>query len=299
MRKAFYAFVVLGLIGLGAFAYFTHPEAADAAALAGVTPEAERGRMVFLAGGCASCHAAEGAKGADKLVLSGGRSFPSPFGTFHAPNISPHPEAGIGGWEVIDLLNAMWHGVSPEGAHYFPAFPYTSYTRVAAEDVANLHAYLMTLPASDVPSRAHDVGFPFNIRRTLGGWKLLYLDDAWVVDGDLSPQALRGRYLAEGLGHCGECHTPRDALGGLIKSRWLAGAPNPTGKGRIPNITPAALTWSESDIAAYLETGFTPEFDSAGGHMAEVIENYSQLPPEDRAAVAAYLKAVPPVADQN
>lgn len=299
MRKAFYTLVVLGLIGLGAFVYLTQPQAADAAALAGVTPDAERGRMVFLAGGCASCHAAEGATGADKLVLSGGRSFPSPFGTFHAPNISPHPEAGIGGWEVIDLLNAMWHGVSPEGAHYFPAFPYTSYTRVAAEDVANLHAYLMTLPASDVPSRPHDVGFPFNIRRSLGGWKLLYLDDAWVVDGDLSPQALRGRYLAEGLGHCGECHTPRDALGGLIKSRWLGGAPNPTGKGRIPNITPAALTWSEADIAAYLETGFTPEFDSAGGHMAEVIENYSQLPPEDRAAVAAYLKAVPPVADQN
>jgi mono/diheme cytochrome c family protein len=186
-------------------------------------------------------------------------------------------------------------GVSPGNTHYYPAFPYTSYTHMSIADAGDLFAYIKTLPASDTPSRAHDVGFPFNIRRTLGGWKWLFASDDYVLTGDLSEQLQRGRYLVEGLAHCGECHTPRNALGGLQRDQWLAGAPNPSGKGTIPNITPGKLEWSESDLVAYFTSGFTPEYDSAGGEMAKVVSNLAQLPQSDREAIAAYLKAIPAV----
>ena len=284
--------ILLGVLGALAAWMVSAPRPLPDDALAGLTGDAARGKAVFDAGGCASCHAAEGAEGSARLVLSGGRAFASPFGTFHAPNISSDPQAGIGGWSARDLANAMMRGVSPEGAHYYPAFPYTSYTRATPQDVVDLHAYLATLPADATPNRPHELGFPFNIRRTLGFWKWLYLDDSWIVDGDLTAQEERGRYLAEALGHCGECHTPRGPLGGLDTANWLAGAPNPSGRGTIPNITPGGLDWSAVDIAAYLETGFTPEYDSAGGHMAEVVQNFAQLTDADRQAVAAYLKRV-------
>jgi len=170
-----------------------------------------------------------------------------------------------------------------------------AYAHAAPQDIADLKAFLDTLPASDAPSRDHEVGFPFSIRRMLGGWKFLFADDAWVLDGELSDQLARGRYLVEALGHCGECHTPRNALGGLERDRWLSGAENPSGQGRIPNITPAALDWSEAEIAEYLNSGFTPEFDSAGGEMVAVIESIAHLSDADRQAIAAYLKQVPAV----
>ncbi len=271
------------------------PRPYAAGTFAGLTGDAARGEAVFHAAGCASCHHAPGARGEAKLVLAGGQTFASPFGTFAAPNISPDPAAGIGGWTVADLGNALLTGTAPDGRHYYPAFPYAAYTRMQLQDVADLHAFLMTLPPDVTPSRPHALAFPFSIRRAVGLWKRRYLDPAPVVAGDLTEAEARGRYLVEALGHCGECHTPRDVLGGLVRDRWLAGAPNPAGEGRIPNITPAALTWSEAEIAAYLETGFTPDFDVVGGHMAAVVENFARLPAADRAAVAAYLKRVAPV----
>jgi mono/diheme cytochrome c family protein len=275
--------------------FLSTPRPYAAATFAGTTGDAARGEAVFHAAGCASCHHAPGATGEAKLVLAGGQRFATAFGTFVAPNISPHPTAGIGGWSVADLGNALMAGVSPDGRHYYPVLPYTAYVRMTPGDVADLHAFLMTLPPDATPSAPHEIGLPFSIRRGLGLWKRLYLDPSPIVAGNLTEAERRGRYLVEALGHCGECHTPRDALGGLDRARWLAGAPNPTGEGRIPNITPAALTWSEAEIAAYLETGFTPDFDVAGGHMAAVVENFARLTPQDRAAVAAYLKRVPPV----
>lgn len=295
MRRLLGFLVVLALVGAAVFWWLTRAIVADASVLDGIEADVARGETVFNAGGCASCHAAEGAEGEDRLVLSGGRGFASDFGTFYAPNISPHDTAGIGGWSALDLYNAMHNGVSPDGRHYYPAFPYGSYIRATPEDVVSLHAYLQTLPESDAANTPHDIGFPFNIRRSLGGWKFLFLEDGWVVDGDLTEQEQRGRYLAEALGHCGECHTSRNALGGLEQGRWLGGAPNPSGQGNIPNITPAELDWSEADLVEYFTSGFTPDFDSAGGHMAEVVRNLAQLPEEDRAAIAAYLKKVPPV----
>ena len=142
---------------------------------------------------------------------------------------------------------------------------------------------------------ARPVVLPFSIRRNIGLWKLMFLRSGWVLQDAPTPELERGRYIVEALAHCAECHTPRNALGGLDRSRWMAGAPSPDGKGRIPNITPGKLTWSEAEIFAYLTTGFTPEFDSVGGHMAYVVENMSKLPESDVHAVVAYLKALPPL----
>lgn len=295
MRRVVLILAGLAVAGLAVFWVVTAPKTTDAAEIAGIEPDLARGEQVFWAAGCSSCHAAPEAEGDAKLVLSGGQRFVTEFGTFIAPNITPHAEAGIGGWSDLDLVNALRNGVSPAGQHYFPALPYTAYAKAELSDLVSLAAYLRTLPEDATPSQPHEVGFPFNIRRTIGGWKLLYAGGGWAVDGDLSPEAERGRYLAEALAHCGECHTPRNALGGLETGRWFAGAANPSGEGRIPGIAPGVLDWSETDIAYYLETGFTPDFDSAGGKMASVVEHMAKLTPEDRAAIAAYVKAVPAV----
>lgn len=283
------AIVLAGLVGL----VLTRPQSVDPAQLAGLTPDLTRGEAVFHAAGCASCHSAPNASGTEKFALGGGRRFETEFGTFIAPNISSDPEAGIGSWSALDLANALRHGTGPKGQHYYPAFPYTTYANMEAEDIVSLYAFLGTLPAVSHESVPHEVGFPFNLRKGLGAWKLLYLQPGWVVKGELTDQQLRGRYLVEALGHCAECHTPRTALGGLKRDLWLTGAPNPNGKGRIPGLTADQLTWSEADIAEYLSSGFTPDYDSAGGEMVEVIENTSQLSDDDRQAIAAYLKIVP------
>ncbi|MCE6962163.1 cytochrome c [Cereibacter sphaeroides] len=275
--------------------WITRPERSDAAALADLAGDATRGERVFWAGGCASCHAAPGSRDEARLVLAGGVRLSTAFGTFVAPNISPHPTHGIGGWSLADLDSALRHGTSPEGRHYYPSFPWTSYAHATPQDVADLKAFLDTLPPSDRPNEPHELSFPFDQRLLLGGWKLLAGETRWLVKGELTPEEERGRYLVEGLGHCGECHTPRDGIGRRETARWLAGGPNPEGRGTIPNITPAKLDWSATDIAEYLSSGFTPDYDSAGGQMADVIRNTSQLPDEDRRAIAAYLKRVPPV----
>lgn len=295
MKRLIVGLCLVGVAGLGGFLLLTRPERGDAAEMSALTGDATRGQQVFWAGGCASCHAAPGTEGDARLVLSGGLRLTTAFGTFIAPNISPDPVQGIGAWSVADLDNAMRHGTSPEGDHYYPAFPFTSYANATAQDVADLRVFLATLPPSDRASEPHELSFPFNQRLLLGGWKMLYGGAGWVVTGDLSPEETRGRYLVEGLGHCSECHTPRGMLGGRDVSRWLGGGPNPEGKGKIPNITPAHLDWSASDVAEYLKSGFTPDFDSAGGSMADVVTNISHLPDADRLAIAAYLAKVPPV----
>jgi mono/diheme cytochrome c family protein len=293
MKRLLLTGSTLALLGLGGFVALTKPDHVDATALASMTGDSARGERLFWLGGCAACHAAEKAEGESRMVLAGGKAFTTDFGTFYAPNISSDPVHGIGGWTNAEFADALLHGTSPENEHYYPAFPYPSYTRTTVQEAVDLRAYFATLPASAAPNKPHDVGFPFNQRWLLGGWKLLFLSDAPVVTADLTEQETQGRHMVEGWGHCGECHTPRNALGGLTKSAWLSGAANPDGQGRIPNITPAKLDWSELDIAEYLKTGFTPSYDSAGGSMADVITNLSHLTDADRAAIAAYLKHVP------
>jgi mono/diheme cytochrome c family protein len=287
--------LLTGLLMAGTAWFISSPRPLPEATFAGLLGNATRGESVFWASGCASCHMVEGATGDAQLVLSGGKKFPSPFGTFIAPNISADKDHGIGAWTVADLGNALVRGVGRDGEHLYPALPYASYTHMTRQDVADLHSFLATLPANATPNQPHDIGFPFNIRRSLGFWKLLFLKDDWVLTGDLTAPEQRGRVIVEAMAHCGECHTPRNLLGGMQRSAWLSGAPNPSGKGTIPNITPGALDWSEDEIVEYLTTGFTPDFDSAGGLMAEVVENMARLPDSDRVAIAAYLKRVPSV----
>lgn len=292
MRKALTGLAALVVVTGAAAFWLTRAQPVDAARFDALEGDAAAGETVFVAAGCASCHYAPDAEGEARRVLAGGQRFPSAFGTFVAPNISSDPEAGIGGWTLAEFASAVTRGVSPEGTHYYPAFPYTAYTRLEDGDVADLWAFMQTLPADATPSEPHDVGFPFNIRRSLGAWKALYLDDDWIMPAD-TPELERGRYLVEALAHCGECHTPRGPLGGLRTSDWLGGAPNPAGDGTIPPLTPDAFDWSETDIAYYLESGFTPDYDSVGGHMVAVVNNFAELAEEDRAAVAAYVKALP------
>ncbi|MGG7566168.1 c-type cytochrome [Rhodovulum sp. DZ06] len=284
----------------------TGPDGLPAAA-PDFTPDPERGATLFAVAGCASCHiapageaggegAGEGAEPDAPPRLAGGKRFETAFGTFVAPNISPHETDGIGAWSSRQFADAVLRGIGPEGAHLYPAFPYASYAKLTVGDALDMFAYLGTLPPVEGAAPGHELGFPFNIRRGLGLWKRLYLSGEWVVAAE-DPQVTRGRFLVEGPGHCAECHTPRDPLGGLDRSRWLAGAPNPDGPGQVPDITPRGLSWSEADIAYYLESGFTPDYDSVGGSMVEVVENLAALPPEDRAAIAAYLKAVPTPAE--
>lgn len=293
-RKSLLILGGLAMLGFAGFLLVSQPRPGGNADLAGLSGDMIRGQTVFTAAGCASCHMAPGATGQDRLVLAGGMEFPSAFGTFVAPNISPDATHGLGGWTLDQFATAIRDGISPDGQHYFPALPYTAYNKMTGQDVADLWAYLQTLPPSATPSQPHKVQLPFSLRRLVGGWKLLFNQKAWQMPA-ASPEIERGRYIVEALAHCAECHTPRNALGGLDRSRWLAGAPNPDGKGSSPNITPAKLGWSENEIFTYLTTGFTPEFDSVGGHMAHVVDNMAILPPEDVRAIIAYLKALPAV----
>ena len=291
---------MLGGIGAASFWLLTEPKRLNAATLAELgTGDVARGERIFWAGGCTSCHSRPKSEGDARLELAGGLELKTPFGTFVAPNISPDPQDGIGSWSLEDFANAMMRGVAPDGSHLYPSFPYTSYARMKPADGADLYAFMKTLPAAAGKAPGHSLSFPFDIRRGLGLWKLLHLSAAPVIAlaADAPEKVVLGRYLVEGPGHCGECHTPRDFTGGADKMRWLSGAVAAEGDGVVSNITSGEGgigDWSEGDIASYLETGFTPEFDSVGGAMVEVQRNMARLDAADREAIAAYLKSIPP-----
>jgi mono/diheme cytochrome c family protein len=253
----------------------------------------EAGRRMFFAGGCESCHKTPGQP--DPLRLGGGLELKTSFGSFYPPNISSDPVDGIGAWRPVDLANALLSGVSPRGQHYYPAFPYTSYQRMNPGDVADLMAFLRTLPAIQGRPPAHNLPFPISARRVVGFWKLLYFDNAGLQPHpNQSPQWNLGRYLVEGPGHCGECHTPRNLLGAMEPSLYLAGAPAPDGKGNAPNLTRALADWTDADIVEALTSGFTPEGDVLGGGMTGVVRNLAKLPKSDREAITVYVKSLPP-----
>jgi mono/diheme cytochrome c family protein len=250
---------------------------------------------MFFAGGCDSCHSTP--EQPDPLRLGGGLELKTPFGSFYPPNISSDPVDGIGAWREVDLANALLSGVSPDGRHYYPAFPYTSYQRMNPSDVADLIAFLRTLPPVQGRPPGHRLIFPFSVRRALGIWRLLYFDNAGLApDSNRSAEWNLGRYLVEGPGHCGECHTPRNLLGAMKPSLRLAGAPVLDGKGNAPNLTGANLAdWTNADVVEALTSGFTPVGDVLGGGMTSVVRNLAQLPQSDREAIAVYLKSLPPI----
>jgi mono/diheme cytochrome c family protein len=255
-----------------------------------------RGKTIFDAGGCASCHMLKGRE--DRMQLGGGRELKSPFGIFIAPNISPHQRDGIGTWSVKHLVNAMKRGVSPRGEHYYPAFPYTTYARANTEDIVDLMAYLRSLPEVEGRTPDHRLIFPYNQRRALGLWKAIYFDVSELSKvQDESQELARGRYLTEALAHCAECHSGRDLLGGIRKHQLYAGGRELDGDGFVPNITQhenALAKWSIADIDYLLTRGAMLDGDYVGGSMADVVTNMAELTPADRLAIATYIKSLPP-----
>jgi len=296
LRKLAILAAAVAIIAAAAFWLITAPATVAASVLPAHTPDLGNGRTMFYAGGCTACHAVPNQE--DKTRLGGGLALKSPFGTFYAPNISPHPTDGIGAWSEVDFVTAMGKGTSPDGTHYYPVFPYPSYQRMKTDDMRDLFAYLKTLPPVAGKVRDHELPFPFNFRRLVGVWKVLFLDGRpFVADPARSAQWNRGAYLVNGPGHCAECHSPRNALGGIVAGERFAGGPDPEGgDGWVPNITEAGMgKYDQRDIERILESGDTPDGDSVGGAMTAVVANTSQLPAEDRAAMADYIKSLPPV----
>jgi len=294
LRKLFILAVVAAVVGLFVFWGLTIPATVPASALPQRQPNLENGQTMFHAGGCSSCHATPGQD--DKTKLGGGFALKSPFGTFYAPNISPDRNDGIGKWSEPDFVTAMVKGTSPDGSHLYPAFPYTSYQRMRYDDIRDLFAYIKTLPAVQGKAKPHELPFPFNIRRTLGVWKFLFLDGKPVAsDAGKDAAWNRGAYLVNGPGHCAECHSPRNVLGSIIESQRFAGGPEPTGDGFVPNITSKSLSLSQENLVKLLETGETPDGDHIGGEMAKVTSNTARLGAADREAIATYVRSLPPV----
>ncbi len=260
--------------------------------------QVERGAYIFHVAGCENCHTDTANKAAP---LAGGRGLKTPFGTFRTPNITPDPTHGIGKWSEADFIRALRDGRAPNGDHYFPAFPYTSYTKMTDADMKDLRAYIFTLPAVAKPNLPHELGFPFNIRLGVMVWKWLNFTPGPLPASSTKDEAwTRGRYLVEAVGHCAECHTPRDRLGGLVKSMWMAGSKDGAEGEGAPNITPDPATgigeWAEDDLAFALKIGMAPTGDTLGSLMADVVENgTSKMTDADLAAMAAYLKSLPAI----
>jgi mono/diheme cytochrome c family protein len=258
--------------------------------------DAKRGAYLAQAGGCVGCHT-EDKK--DAVPFAGGRALKTPFGTFYGPNITPHPDAGIGRWSEEDFRRALRLGVAPDGTHFFPAFPYPSFTRITDADASDLWAYLTSLAPSARPSRAHELSFPFGWRFLAEIWQWLFFKPGpFVPRPALTAQQNRGAYLVDALGHCGECHTPRNLLGATDRGRYLGGAKIAGSRGGAPNLTPVRLKkWDDAELKDFLANGLTPDGDVVGETMGEVIRNTTgRLTPQDLAAVIAYLRTVPPVA---
>jgi mono/diheme cytochrome c family protein len=255
--------------------------------------DAKRGQYLAKAGGCIGCHTEE-KQGA--VPFAGGRALKTPFGTFYGPNITPDQKAGIGRWSEADFLKAMRLGMRPDGAHYFPAFPYPSFTKIVDPDLKDLWTYLRSLPPSARPSEPHNLRFPFGFRFLLWGWKWLFFKPGpFAPEPSRSPSLNRGAYLVDALGHCGECHTPRNFLGGPKKGRYLAGGKLPDA-GYAPNLTPTRLKkLGDKDLKDFLQSGQTPDGDVVAETMGEVIRNTtSQLTSPDLDALIADLRSRPP-----
>ena len=254
--------------------------------------EAERGAYLVRAAGCISCHTDKAGKGP---FLAGGRAIVSPYGNFYSSNITPDAETGIGAWSDADFIQALSHGESPTGRTYYPAFPYASYSAMRREDMLDIKAYLFAQTPVRQENRGHELRFPFSWRFSIYPWRWLFFSS-----GEFDPDGGRGAYLVEVLGHCAECHTPRNMAGGLKRGRHLAGTRYGPDGHSVPNITPDSATgignWSEADIVFFFKTGLKPDGDDVQGHMRETIEDgLSHLSDEDLTAIADYLKAQPAI----
>ena len=272
------------------------PAGAQTAEAAKPDPEAaRRGAYLATAGNCANCHTNGAGGGA---AFAGGRALPTPFGVFFAPNITPDPTHGVGAWSLEDFSRALRRGVSPRNEHYYPVFPYTSYTGMTDGDIADLWAFLRQVPAVPQPDRPHELGFPFNVRLAMAPWKILFLDRGPLApEPARSPEWNRGRYLVNAVAHCADCHAPRNSLGAVDRARHMSGTRERLEGYEVPNITPDVETgigrWTVQDLAGLL-AGRGMRAMHVGGPMREVVSNTARLTEADRLAMATYLKSLPP-----
>ena len=295
MRKPVAVVLIAAAVAFGVFWVLTIPAVVSSSALPQRSPNLGNGRTMFLIGGCSSCHATP--EQDDKTRLGGGFALKSPFGIFYAPNISADPNDGIGRWSEVDFVSAMTKGTAPDGSHLYPAFPYTSYQRMTLDDVRDLFAYLKTLPAVAGKSKPHELPFPFNIRRTLGVWKFLFLDGKpFAPDPGRDPVWNRGAYLVNGPGHCAECHSPRNVLGGIIERPAFCRRPRSrTARAGCP--TSRSTLWATGPQGPRRRC-WKPG-DPATTRWANRCRMWCATPrnsvPTDREAMAAYIKSLPPL----
>lgn len=298
-RKGFWATagaLVAGVVGVGASLFGARTQIAPIAApdIALFSKAAiARGKELAALGNCMTCHTVEGG-----AVNAGGRAMQTPFGVIHSTNITPDAKTGIGAWSFGAFQRAMREGISRDGRHLYPAFPYTSFSRMSDDDLMSLYAFLMTQPATSATTPAAQMAFPFGQRSLMGLWNALYLTPGAepVADAARSAQWNRGAYLVNGVGHCGACHTTRNALGaegtgirylgGAMVKGWEAPALNALGKSPVP--------WTEASLYQYLARGYSAEHGTAAGAMAPVVQQLQQVPQEDIRAMAHYLASLQP-----
>jgi mono/diheme cytochrome c family protein len=266
------------------------PAAADDAAV-------KRGEYLFVAADCTSCHTDAKNHGAP---LAGGPPLATPFGIFYGPNITPDATAGIGSWNEADFHRALRAGIGHGGEYLYPVFPFTSFTHLTDGDIADLYAYLRTVKPVAQPSKPNAISPPFGWRMLLWFWRALYFREGPLPSAaGKNAEWQRGRYLAEAVGHCQECHTPRNFMGAMEGNMAYAGNPNGPDQQDAPNITSdpssAVARWSVEDVTQLLTDGQTPDFDFVGSGMAQVVKGTGELTKADRHAIAVYVKSLPPI----
>jgi len=257
-----------------------------------------RGAYLVRAGGCVACHTDIKGKGPE---FAGGHALATPYGTFYSPNITPDKETGIGNWSDEDFIRALREGTSPDGDHYYPTFPYPTYTKMRTADMLAIKAYLFTLKPIRQERRDHDVGPPFGWRFLMGAWKMMnFIDGEFKPDAKQSEQWNRGAYLVDAVAHCGECHTPRTEAGAMDLSMYMAGTNDGPENKSVPNITPDKETgiadWNVAELVHLMKEGQKPDYDDVQGTMEEAVEfGLKHMTDEDLTAMAIYLKSIPAI----
>lgn len=283
----FLVLAIVGLVGFGVFAWRPAIPKITPPAPSSFAPElVARGEVLAGAGYCSTCHTTKGGQ-----AFAGGYPMKTGFGTIYSTNITPDPKTGIGAWSEAAFRRAMHEGVARDGSHVFPAFPYDHFTKLSDDDVSALYAYMMSRPAVVAPAKRNSIPFPLNIRALQAGWKLLFFRPGrFEPDTTKSPEWNRGAYLAEGISHCGACHTPRNALGAEKRDKAYAGAP--IDDWIAPPLTaanPAPAPWDQDELIAYLRTGISRYHGVAAGPMAPVVhDGLVKLPDADIRALAVY-----------
>ena len=283
------------VLAVAAFAFYalSRPEPLPASALPRHSPDRANGEVLYHAGSCFACHKAA-ASAADRSLPSGGSPFKTPIGTFYPQNLTPDADTGLGRWSEADFVNAMTRGLSPDGRHYFPAFPYMAYRAMRLEDVLDLRAYLMSLPAVQAVAPRHRVPLLGFARRGVGLWKRLAFAQApFARAAGGSDSWKRGAYLVNAPGHCGECHTPKNVLMIEDLGRHLAGGPHPGGEGKVPSLRAlvARKKYKDAhDLVLALQNGEELGYeDLSSGGMGAIQANLAKLPEPDVRSIAEYL----------